>query len=72
LFGTIKANNKDTENDRMIRLASLEAFLDLMVNGSNPPKSLEERSIERLNAFYGSDKNVDLEKGVDDGSIHNR
>lgn len=64
---------KESYNDQMIRLATTEAFIDLIVNGSmKGGKTFEQRSIDQLDAIYGPEKDVDYKKVVSFGNLYNR
>lgn len=64
---------KESYNDQMIRLATQEALIDLIINGSmKGGKTLEQRSIDQLNAIYGPGMSVDYKKVVSFGELYNR
>lgn len=55
----------------MVKMASAEALFDLLINGSQIHKSFEKRSIDRLNALYGPEDEVNLPKGSDANDFYN-
>jgi len=69
---TIRPGKKETQNDRILRIAAADALLDLLVNGSNPKKSLEQRGKEQIDFLYGPGTIVDLKDGGEDVSLYNR
>jgi hypothetical protein len=52
--------NVINHNNKMIRIATEEAFIDLMLNGDNPYDSLRDRAIRQLDLIYGVENNINL------------
>ena len=56
----ILKRNVINHNNKMIRIAAEEAFIDLMLNGDDPYDSLKDRAIRQLNLIYGVESNINL------------
>ncbi len=61
--------HKDTHNDQMVRLASMEALFNLVINGMGI-QDLENETMKKLDMLYGPGKSVVYKESTND--LYNR